>query len=203
MLSADISDATTGNSAVAEAEYFVGEAGADGSGVLMSAVDSGFDSATESVVAGIDISSWAVGEFTLYVHGQDVAGNWGTLVPVVLNVTEASGTIMVVDSISFSTRVAGPNTFLHTTVRVVGGDGGPLAGVGVGVTLAWDQGGDGSPDGSWNYAGETGPDGTVKFTLAKAPGGQYLATVAELILTGYTWNSAQGVTSASYDLVGR
>jgi hypothetical protein len=199
-LSADISDATTGNSTIAEAEYFVGTVGTDGSGIPMEAADGGFGSATESVVAGLDVSGWAVGEYALYVHGRDAIGNWGAPAVAVLFVTDASSNILIVDSITFSTKTAGPNTFLYTTVTVAGGDGGPLGGASVRMVLTWDQEGDGNPEGSWDLAGETGPDGTVTFTLAKAPGGQYLATVTDLSHTDYTWDSAAGVTSASYDL---
>ncbi|HID93008.1 MAG TPA: hypothetical protein EYP60_02825, partial [bacterium (Candidatus Stahlbacteria)] len=66
-LTADVSDATTGNSNIAAAEYFVDAVGADGSGTPMSASDGAFDSPTEGVTASIDVSGWAVGQYTLYV----------------------------------------------------------------------------------------------------------------------------------------
>ena len=200
-LTADVDDSTTGNSNVAAAEYFVGTVGADGSGTPMSASDGGFDSSTEGVTASIDVSGWAVGQYTLYVHGRDAAGNWGATESVVLDVAEAPGTIMYyVESIVFSSKVAGPNTFLYTTVKVLDGDGDPLGGVGVEMTLTWDKEGDEMPDGTWNFAGETGSDGTLTFTLLKAPSGHYGATVTELSLADYTWDTAKGVTSASCEL---
>ncbi len=199
-LTADVSDATTGNSTIAGAEYFVDTVSADGSGTPMSASDGAFDSATEGVTATIGVSGWTVGQYTLYVHGKDAAGNWGATESVVLDVTEAPSNIMYVESIVFSSKVAGPNKFLYTTVKVVDGDGSPLGGVGVEMTLDWDKEGNGTIDDSWNFAGDTGTDGTAKFTLLKAPSGYYTATVTSLTLTDYTWDMNKGVTSASCEL---
>ena len=200
-LTADVSDATTGNSTIVAAEYFVDTIGADGSGTPMSASDGAFDSATEEVTASIDISGWAVGQYTLYVHGKDAAGNWGATESVVLDVTEAPSTIMYVESIVFSSKVAGPNKFLYTTVKVVDGGSNPLGGVRVEIILDWDKEGDGTIEDSWNFAGDTDTDGTVKFTLLKAPSGYYTATVTNLVLTDYTWDTTKGVTSASCQLL--
>ena len=83
-----------------------------------------------------------------------------------------------VESIVFSCKVAGPNKFLYTTVKVVDGDGFPLDGVRVEMTLTHESAG------SWNFAGNTGNDGTIKFTLGKAPSGDYEAFVTNL--TGET-----------------
>ena len=69
------------------------------------------------------------------MHGKDAAGNWGATESVVLEVTEAPSTIMYVESIIFSSKVAGPNKFLYTTVKVVDGSGNPLEGVRVEMTL--------------------------------------------------------------------
>ncbi|HID10230.1 MAG TPA: T9SS type A sorting domain-containing protein [Candidatus Latescibacteria bacterium] len=152
------------------------------------------------MTVSIDVSGWAVGQYTLYVHGKDAAGNWGATESVVLDVTEAPSTIMYVESIVFSSKVAGPNKFLYTTVKVVDGSGNPLGDVYVEMTLAWDETNDGTVDDSWNFAGDTDVDGTVKFTLLKAPSGYYIATVTNLILTDYTWDTTKGVTSASCEL---
>lgn len=101
---------------------------------------------------------------------------------------------MHVQSIVFSSKVAGRNTFLYTTVKVVDGGGNPLAGVGVAMSLTRVEGG------SWDFTGETGSDGTVVFTLRKAASGSYIATVAELTLTDYTWDTGEGVEWASCEL---
>ena len=192
-LTADINDSTTGNSNIVAAEYFVGILGTGTS------MDGTFDSPTEAVTATIDVSGWAVGQYTLYVHGKDTAGNWGATESVVLDVTEEPTNIMYVESIDFSSKVAGPNKFLYTTVKVVDGSN-PLESVGVEMTLDWDQGNDGIIDGSWNFAGDTGTDGTVKFTLSKAPSGDYTANVTNLTFTDYIWLDTMGETSASCEL---
>jgi hypothetical protein len=92
-LTANVDDSTTGNSIIAAAEYFVDTVGGDGTGTAMSASDAAFDSITEGVTADIDVSGWAVGNYTLYVHGKDAAGNWGGTESVVLEVTEAGGEV--------------------------------------------------------------------------------------------------------------
>ena len=194
-LTADVSDTTTGNSNIAAAEYFVDDVGTDGTGTSMIASDGDFDSSIEGVTASIDISGWTVGKnYTLYVHGRDAANNWGTTESVVLNVTEESSNIMYVESIVFSSKVAGPNKFLYTTVKVVDGNVQPLGGVRVEMTLYHQELGD-----TW-FAGDTDVDGMVKFTQKKAPSGHYTATVTALILTDYTWDTIQGVLEASRKL---
>jgi len=191
-LTADVSDVTTGNSNIAAAEYKVGDSG---DGISMIASDGVFNSPTEVVTASIDVSGWAVGEHTLYVHGMDAAGNWGATESVVLEVTEAPSNIMYVESIIFSEKKAGPNKFLYTTVKVVDGGVIALEGIGVETILTLDSGS------SWNFAGNTASDGTVKFTLKKALSGLYKATVTGLTLSGYDWEIELGVvTSDSYTL---
>lgn len=102
---------------------------------------------------------------------------------------------MYVESINFSSKVAGPNKFLYTTVMVKDGNDQSLGGVRVEMTLYHQELND-----TWYFAGDTGADGTVKFTLNKAPSGHYTATVTNLILTDYTWDTTTGVTLASCEL---
>ncbi|MCE7980165.1 MAG: hypothetical protein DYG89_03150 [Caldilinea sp. CFX5] len=52
---------------------------AGGVPVPMNATDGAFDAAGENVIAAIDTSGLAVGRHTLFVEGQDAAGNWGVL----------------------------------------------------------------------------------------------------------------------------
>lgn len=111
----------------------------------------------------------------------------------IVTVVEAVTNMMYVESIEFDSKVAGPNKFLYTTVKVVDGDGSALEGVGVEMTLTYETS-------SWDFAGDTDIDGMVKFTQKKAPSGSYTATVTNLALTGYTWDATQGETSADYTL---
>jgi len=179
-LTADVSDATTGNSNIIQAEYFVNTVGADGSGTPMDVSGGAFDSPTEGVTASINVSSWADGQHTLYVHGQDTAGNWGATESVVLEITEAPSNIMYVESITFSAKKAGKNLFLYITVEVLLGDKSAVNGARVTMTLT-----DGTS--SWNFSSDTGSDGTVKFTL-KAQAGNYTATVTKVSHPDYAWD---------------
>ena len=72
---------------IAEAEYFIGSLGVDGTGIPMSASDGAFDSLAERVTASVPIENLATGSHTLYVHGMDSQGNWGNATPVILDVT--------------------------------------------------------------------------------------------------------------------
>jgi len=118
----------------------------------------------------------------------------------IVTVKEAVANIMYVESIVFSSKVAGPNRFLYTTIKVVDGDGSTLEGVGVEMTLNWDKESDEAIDDSWNFNGDTDVDGMVKFTLKKAPSGLYTATVTSLTLTGYEWDKTQGKKLANHTL---
>jgi subtilisin len=103
---------------------------------------------------------------------------------------------MYVESIIFDSKIAGPNNFLYTAVKVVDSEGSPLANVRVEMTLTHDSGS------SWDFADDTGTDGTVKFTLVKAQNGYYTAEVIKLAFTGYEWDKdpSKGVISSGYVL---
>jgi len=72
---------------IAEAEYFIGSLGVDGTGIPMSASDGAFDSLAERGIASVPIEDLTTGSHTLYVHGMDSQGNWGNATSVVLDVT--------------------------------------------------------------------------------------------------------------------
>src|SRR4029077_8144899 len=79
-VTATVDDSTTGNSDVQRAEYFIDAVGSNGAGTAMSASDLAFDSPTEGVTAtlsSLQFSALSQGTHTIYVHGQDYAGNWG------------------------------------------------------------------------------------------------------------------------------
>jgi hypothetical protein len=83
-LTASVSDVTTGNSNIAAAEYFIDSTGANGSGTAMAGA---FATPTESVSSTITAATLAglsLGNHTIYVHGQDSAGNWGSFATVTL-----------------------------------------------------------------------------------------------------------------------
>jgi subtilisin family serine protease len=140
--------------------------------------------------------STTLGDHTLTVIAslitdEDTADNSKS---TTVTVVEAVANIMYVESIGFSSKVAGPNKFLYTTVKVVDGSDQPLGGVRVEMTLSHESAG------TWKFTGDTDVDGVVKFTLKKALNGSYTATVTGLTLSGYNWNKELGVTSGSYIL---
>lgn len=74
---ATIDDSNKGNSNIIAAEYFIDSTGNDGSGTAMNATDGSFNSPTENVTWS-GICNVSPGTHTLYVHGEDSAGNWGS-----------------------------------------------------------------------------------------------------------------------------
>jgi len=181
-LTADVSDATTGNSNIAEAEYFVGTVGTNGTGTPMSVSDGDFNSPTEGVTENIDVSGWADDQYTLYVHGKDAAGNWGTTKPVGLVVAEAPNEIMHVESIDFSAEKVGRKLKLYTEVKILlDGNSTPVQDATVNMTLTYKRR-------SWDFTDKTNSDGIVKFTLSNAKTGNYTATVTNVLSTGYSWD---------------
>jgi hypothetical protein len=84
---ATINDAGTGGSDVAGAEYFIDTIGADGAGFAMNPDDGAFDSPTEVAFATVSATNQTTlnsGAHTIYVHGQDSAGNWGPVTSLFL-----------------------------------------------------------------------------------------------------------------------
>jgi len=162
--------------------------------VLTENPDEFTDTETITLAAGASITitfSWqtsestTLGDHTLTATAGPVTDETDTAdnskSTTVLVKEAVANTMYVEKSIVFSSKVAGPNKFLYTTVKVVDGSDQPLGGVRVEMTLSHKSAG------TWNFAGDTGADGTVKFTLNKAPSGFYTATVIDLILTDYTW----------------
>ena len=189
-LTADVSDATTGNSNVTAVEYFVNTVGKDGLGTSMSASDGAFDSSTEGVTASIGVSGWAVGQYTLYVHGLDAAGNWGATESVMLEVTEApSNIIMHVESIIFSVEKVRKKLTLSTEVEILLKENTTAVdGATVSMTLTYRRR-------SWDFTGNTDSEGIVKFTLPNAKTGNYTATVTNVLYTGYSWDDVETTES--------
>ncbi|MCW3993777.1 MAG: S8 family serine peptidase, partial [Candidatus Bathyarchaeota archaeon] len=180
--------------------------------VLTESPDGFTDTKTITLAAGASTTvnfSWQTSESTIFgnhtltvtadlITDEDTADNSKS---TIVTVVEAVANIMYVESITFLSKVAGPNKFLYTTVKVVDGGGSALEGVRVEMTLDWDKESDGTIDESWYFAGDTASDGTVKFTQKKAPSGNYIATVTNLIFTtNYTWDTDEGKESASCKL---
>jgi hypothetical protein len=89
-----ILDSLVGGSIIYGAEYFVDAPGIDSTGIQMAAVDGAFDEISEQVSDTLDVSTWPYGvDRWLFVHGLDIAGNWGGYDSVLVYVTEAEDTI--------------------------------------------------------------------------------------------------------------
>jgi len=79
-VTADIADQGASASNLTDAEVFLNSVKADGTGLQMLPVDGKLDSPTEKFYALIPLSqikAYKDGTVTVYVHGQDAAGNWG------------------------------------------------------------------------------------------------------------------------------
>lgn len=78
ILTAIVNDSISGNSDIQSAEYYIDVDPGFGSGVAMQPSDGLFDSPQEGVITSIDTSSLVgVNAYTIFVRGQDSAGNWG------------------------------------------------------------------------------------------------------------------------------
>ena len=83
-----IDDGKKGDSTIQTAEFFVqlnmpAVPADDGTGTGLAATDGGFDSVKENVTwtsaSRVNLETWGtIGTHTVWVHGQDAAGNWGT-----------------------------------------------------------------------------------------------------------------------------
>ena len=82
-LSAVISDVAWGGSNIAAAEYYL-DTGT--TATPMAPADGSFDSPQESVNATVPVAALSSGSHTLYVRGQDAAGNWGARGATVLSI---------------------------------------------------------------------------------------------------------------------
>jgi alkaline phosphatase D len=98
-VSAIISDWEKGGNTVTGAEYFVGTAGANGTGTPLATTDE-WNGPSVDVLAQLPASVIAQlwnGKKTLYIHGRDAAGNWGPLVAAkVINDHQGPPTVGIV-----------------------------------------------------------------------------------------------------------
>ena len=81
-ITASVSDVGSGGNDITHAEFFIDVVGVDGAGTAMGASDASFNSPTEGVTGddergAVQLRS-ARASHTVYVHGRDAAGNWGT-----------------------------------------------------------------------------------------------------------------------------
>jgi FtsP/CotA-like multicopper oxidase with cupredoxin domain len=137
-VTANVNDSVTGGSTIQAAQFVAG-----GVAYAMTATDGAFDTGSEDVTGVLtttDLAALGPGIHTIYVRGQDVAGNWGasssttleisdTLGPttsgVVLSPNPSSGSVAVAvsatgnDSASGGDNIAAAEFFIDT----IGADG--------------------------------------------------------------------------------
>jgi hypothetical protein len=114
VLNATVSDVNTGGSGVAAAEWSIGGSpAAAGGGTAMTGA---FGGNTVAVSINLDTTPFNPGPRTLWVRGQDGAGNWGDAEPLNLQVNgpEPVGA-PIVPTIAFLSQNA-PNPFLGNTI---------------------------------------------------------------------------------------
>lgn len=86
-LSASVSDVATGNSNVTAAEYFIDVTGTNGTGSTMSGTfGSPGPIAVTAIIPDTVVGGLSTGNHTVYVHGLDSAGNWGSFALGILRV---------------------------------------------------------------------------------------------------------------------
>ena len=105
-VSATISDASTGNSTVTAAEYYIDNTA--GSPTAMT----GTGSVTVSVAGTITISqlaALAAGPHTIYVRGQDSAGNWGSFETITLTMQTVAPGLNTLRFSTSGTTASGPS----------------------------------------------------------------------------------------------
>ena len=89
-LTATIDDVNAGGSNIQAAEFYIDSTA--GTATALSASDAAFDSPTEAVggtITAATLAGLSAGSHTIYVRGQDAAGNWGAFNHITLNLDKA------------------------------------------------------------------------------------------------------------------
>jgi len=206
VLKASIDDSGAGGSTIVAAEYFIDEVGVCGSGTSMDASDSCFDEVMEEVTASLDVSGLAAGSHTLFVHGEDAAGNWGAFESVVLEVTEAKTCLVKSittgrydghgrNKVLSESDTFNRGDFVVIQVKVVDSAGMPLSNATVQIMVI-------SPYGTVkSITASTDADGIAEFRyrIAKrATSGTYNIHIDDVMLSGYSYNSDASVTDKTF-----
>jgi Multicopper oxidase len=155
VLTANATDAATGNNVITAAEWYQNPAPAAGSGTPMEAADGAFSTSAESIKATIDFVAlgWTAGNHTVFVRSRDAAGNWSNPVSVPVNVVYPNIFINGFDSANLAAWSGG----VSNTARVTLSTTGPQAGTGrLNVAVASGTSGyvqDNSPNAETSYHG--------------------------------------------------
>jgi thermitase len=169
---------------------------ADGSPIPGATVSDGVSMASTDTNGQFLISDVSEGAYTVAASAAGysassqavsvVAGRSTTADFVLTRLAPSAPNKMWVDSITFG--VTGKN--LRLSLNVVS-ENGAVCGAQVAVQLT-------NGVQNWNFSGTTDTAGLVNFTVTKAPAGNYAVSVAGVTVAGYTWDTTQGVLSATY-----
>jgi hypothetical protein len=89
-ITAVVNDSFTGVSKIAAAEYFIDTPGATGTGLPMT-LTKGFDGGAirdvSAVMPASVFSQLSAGTHTIYIHGEDILGNWGGFGTITFSIT--------------------------------------------------------------------------------------------------------------------
>ncbi len=126
--------------------------------------------------------------YQVHATANDALGNWSRA-EISVSVT-AAGPVLRVTNIAMSGSVRGSTASISGTVTVKDGSGKAISAAT--VAARW-----GLPNGTTRTAtGTTGSSGTVKFSTSGARG-TYTLTVTNVTKSGYTFDTAGSVLSAS------
>ena len=140
-MTATISDATTGDSNVVAAEFFIdigvgtghffiGQAGTTGYGTAIIVSSPSPTVSVPVVISSTVFGKLKLGNHTLYIHGKDAAGNWGNLMSVVftknaqaaVKALPTAATYSAVAGSPASNPIAASSLPLQQGASVLGGD---------------------------------------------------------------------------------
>jgi len=135
--------------------------------------------------------------YTYQVSAVDTSQNEGALSNSASATTQqGSGNTMYVQSITFEEVFEGSwfwgNYYTYATITVVDGNGNPLQGVTVSVSVTFPSGSTGSGSKT------TDANGQVSFKWQSNACGQYTLNIDGLSLSGYTWDTGSGTTSETF-----
>lgn len=93
-LTGTANDGAAGNSNIAAAEYFIGTAGANGSGAPLTPNTTAAPIASLSAtIPAATINALAQGSYVVNVHSRDAFGNWGAFATISLKVDKSAPTV--------------------------------------------------------------------------------------------------------------
>ncbi len=99
-VSATLDDTSSGGSNIVAGEGFIETVGADGTGFPFVATDGTFDEVNDPAYAEIPLTTinlLTTGDHTIYVHGKDAAGNWGTTASTILVIERTPPAILSIN----------------------------------------------------------------------------------------------------------